>query len=71
MSAKRPQTDHGRARHAFVTGKISRGEYLDCLADRALISRNALWLERETAYGIYRLIFLRHLRKPRHWRGIP
>jgi hypothetical protein len=43
MSAKRPQTQSGKARAAFMLGKITRAEYRSILRRDLWISGKHLW----------------------------
>ncbi len=54
MSAKKPQSDHGKALAAFQRGWITRKEYQECWAGYAWVSGRGLWRWRKTLF-LYRL----------------
>lgn len=43
MSAKKPQTDHGKALAAFIGGWITRLEYQACCAEKAWVQGRAIY----------------------------
>ena len=45
MSAKKPQSYHGKALAAFQGGWITAHEYRLCLLEKAWVSGRAIWLE--------------------------
>lgn len=48
--ARKPKTDHAAAKRAFITGRITRAEYMQCVRGEAFADRNGVWLPREMGW---------------------